>query len=59
MPTLEFGMALGAGAAMAHELVRLAQRGDALGLDLLGLPDHSYAGTNLDNWTVREAVGRR
>ncbi|MEW1718994.1 LLM class flavin-dependent oxidoreductase [Streptomyces sp. NPDC093109] len=55
----QFGLALGTDAVKADELVGLAELADTLGLELLGIIDHPYTGTNLDAWTLLTAVAAR
>lgn len=51
-PQLSFGLSLMPAAAGASHVVELAKLADREGLDLIGVPDHSFEGPNLDTWTL-------
>lgn len=59
LPRLEFGVAVSTEADRVEELIRLAQLADRLGLELLGVMDHSYAAGNLDTWTLLAVLAAR
>lgn len=55
-PHLEFGVSITPTAAAPAEARRIAQRADALGLDLIGIQDHPYQWRFLDTWMLMAAL---
>ena len=53
---LQFGFFLTPDASQVQEVLRLAQRCDSLGLDLIGIQDHPYQQRFLDTWTLLATI---